>query len=147
MTLKEIAMELLDKYRDSEEGLIWEYSGDIRKSTENLDNICNTYRNMIMEAAADLVSRDEGIRMGAELAAMHGSDATSQQLEKAFFDGMEEAMKKRDVRPVVHGHNVIDVPSLFQCSICGWHCDDTLPGDSEYNFCPNCGAQMENGNG
>ena len=51
MTLKEIALELLDKYRDSEEGLIWEYSGNIQKSMENLDNICNTYRSMIAEAA------------------------------------------------------------------------------------------------
>jgi hypothetical protein len=51
MTLKEIALELLGKYRDSEESLIWEYSGDIQKSMENLDNICNTYRNMIIEAA------------------------------------------------------------------------------------------------
>ena len=51
--------------------------------------------------SADVVERDEGIRMGAELAAMHGSDATSQDLEKAFWTGYEEAMKKRDVRPVV----------------------------------------------
>ena len=39
---------------------------------------------------------DYGIKIGADLAAMHGSDATSKQLEKAFFDGMEEAMKKDD---------------------------------------------------
>ena len=39
---------------------------------------------------------DAGVKDGADLAAMHGSDATSQQLEKAFFDGVEEAMKKND---------------------------------------------------
>lgn len=39
-------------------------------------------------------AREEGIRIGAELAAMHGSDATSQELEKAFFDGCEVGYKK-----------------------------------------------------
>lgn len=95
--------------------------------------------------AADVVSRDEGIRMGAELAAMHGSDATSQQLEKAFFDGMEEAMKKKDVRPVVRGewgyrwkiHGDGRRPrELFPCSECGYE------NTSATNFCPNCGADM-----
>lgn len=51
--------------------------------------------------AADVVEREEGIRIGAELAAMHGSDATSEDLERAFWTGFEEAMKKRDVRPVI----------------------------------------------
>ena len=36
--------------------------------------------------AANVIDIDEGIKMGAELAAMHGSDATSQELEKAYFD-------------------------------------------------------------
>lgn len=37
---------------------------------------------------------DEGIRIGADLAAMHGSNATSQELEKAFFNGCEVGYKK-----------------------------------------------------
>ena len=50
-----------------------------------------------------------------------------------------------DVRPVVKGFNKLkDYPSLFECSVCGWECGDTVPGDTEtYNFCPNCGARME----
>ena len=91
---------------------------------------------------ANVVDLDEGLLMGAQLAAMHGSDATSWQLEQAFFDGVEEGIKKRNVRPVVYGRNVSDFPSLFECSVCGWCCNDTLPGDSEYNFCPNCGADV-----
>lgn len=51
--------------------------------------------------AADVITRDEGIRLWAELAAMHGSDATSQDLEKAYWRGFEDAMQKRDVQPVV----------------------------------------------
>lgn len=35
-----------------------------------------------------------------------------------------------------------DTPSLFECSVCGWSCLDTLMGDSEYKYCPNCGARM-----
>lgn len=51
--------------------------------------------------AADVLPRDEAITMGAELAAMHGSDATSQQLEEAYLKGVEDGMTRRDVRPVV----------------------------------------------
>jgi hypothetical protein len=51
--------------------------------------------------AADVLPRDEAIKMGAELAAMHGSDATSQQLEEAYLKGVEYGMTRRDVRPVV----------------------------------------------
>jgi len=50
-----------------------------------------------------------------------------------------------DARPVVKGFNKLkDYPTLFECSACGWECDDTMPGDTAtYNFCPNCGAEME----
>ena len=37
---------------------------------------------------------DEGIKAGAELAAMHGSDATSQQLEKSFWEGVDVGAEK-----------------------------------------------------
>ena len=49
-----------------------------------------------------------------------------------------------DVRPVVHGFNMdAEYHTLFTCSVCGWSCFDTVPGDTEeYNFCPNCGADM-----
>ena len=34
--------------------------------------------------------------------------------------------------------------SLFQCSVCGCTCWDTIPCDiREFKFCPNCGAEME----
>ena len=51
--------------------------------------------------AADVLPRDEAIKVGTELAAMHGSDATSQQLEEAYLKGVEYGMTRRDVRPVV----------------------------------------------
>ena len=37
-----------------------------------------------------------------------------------------------------------DTPTLFECSICGWTDWDTITGDTDtYNYCPNCGARME----
>lgn len=55
------------------------------------------------------------------------------------------SIRAADVRPVVKGFNKLkDYPTLFECSACGWECDDTMPGDTAtYNFCPNCGARME----
>lgn len=106
--------------------------------------------------AADVVERDEGIRIGAELAAMHGSDATSQDLERAYWTGYEEAMKKRDVRPVVRGRWV-GYPECLKymnaysddhivCSACE-ECFSILDNDCErFNFCPNCGAYMRGDN-
>lgn len=49
-----------------------------------------------------------------------------------------------DVHPVKHGKNLDrETPSIFTCSVCGWHSWDTYCGDtSEYNYCPNCGALM-----
>ena len=72
----------------------------------------------------------------------------------------EEVLLYRDIRiineqptvdavEVVHGHNLKDHNSAFECSVCGWEDWDTLTADtSEYNYCPNCGAKMDgDGNG
>jgi len=50
-----------------------------------------------------------------------------------------------DVEPVRHGYNVKwDYPTLFECSLCGWECFDTVPGDTDtYQYCPHCGAKMD----
>ena len=46
-TLKEIAIELLEKYEASETCCIWEYSGNIRQSEKLLKKEINKYRKMI----------------------------------------------------------------------------------------------------
>lgn len=90
--------------------------------------------------AANVIDIDEGIKMGAELAAMHGSDATSQELEKAYFDGMEEGYKighsgfeKRSQWMNMMGH--------LRCMVCGYKASP-IPT----NYCPNCGSLMEGTN-
>jgi predicted RNA-binding Zn-ribbon protein involved in translation (DUF1610 family) len=55
--------------------------------------------------------------------------------------------KECDRVEVVHGHNIKDHDSAFECSVCGWEDWDTLTADtSKYNYCPNCGAKMDGGN-
>lgn len=52
-------------------------------------------------------------------------------------------MPAADVAPVVHGKDLAS-PSLFCCSVCGCEDDDTYTCDvSEYRYCPNCGAKMD----
>ena len=49
---------------------------------------------------------------------------------------------KASVRP--QGENLLEkYPSLFECSVCGASCSDTIPWDCNINYCPNCGAQMK----
>lgn len=47
--------------------------------------------------------------------------------------------------PVVHGHwsRTDDLEETFMCSVCGYDTEDYIP----YNFCPNCGADMQKGGG
>lgn len=45
--LKDIALELLEKYYDAEIGVIYEYSGNIIKSEQKLDQEYNEYKNKI----------------------------------------------------------------------------------------------------
>jgi len=46
--LKQIALELLEKYRQAKTSLIWEHSG-VYGSTEALDGECEKYRKRIEE--------------------------------------------------------------------------------------------------
>ena len=49
-TIKEIALELLDKYEESEERIIWEFSGDIDGDEEELRKEIESYKNEIQGA-------------------------------------------------------------------------------------------------
>ena len=47
MTLKEIALELVEKYEDAEESRIWEYSGRIEEDEEELRLEIENYKKKI----------------------------------------------------------------------------------------------------
>ena len=53
-----------------------------------------------------------------------------------------------DVAPIVHGKWDDDSVAFFRkCSVCGccieWAQLPFLDGDGEYNYCPRCGAKMD----
>ena len=118
-------------------------------------------KNLIFNLpAADVVSRDEGIKMGAELAAMHGATPEQQQLEEAYLKGFAYGMARRNVRPVVRG-KWVEARGIW-CTPGGdpvWECSECGKGRHVYGIehgsygadvangqwvaCPNCGAVME----
>ncbi len=99
----------------------------------------------IVEAipAVNVVEVDEGIRMGVELAAMHGSDATSEELSRAFFDGCEQGYKKALSEQKCGKWEKVNVEDgdgffcVFEHKECG--CQMAY----QPFFCPRCGAKME----
>ena len=98
-----------------------------------LDRLLKMYPNPEAKEMYEL-----GVKDGADLAWMHGSDATAHELEKAYFQGMDEAMKKRDVQPIVHGRWInINNSQRLVCSVCSH--EQINP----HNYCPTCGAKMD----
>ena len=69
--------------------------------------------------------------------------------ERIIYMGIYDCLRSQptaDVVEVKHGRNIEDIPSLFECSLCGW-CDlDLYTSDTGiYNYCPNCGARIDGG--
>ena len=52
-----------------------------------------------------------------------------------------------DVRPVVRGRWILDSdpgePWKYKCDLCGEVTNNTCMGKPRYNYCPMCGALME----
>lgn len=60
-----------------------------------------------------------------------------------------EQLPPADVAPVVHGWweyipQTLNTLSQFRCPFCGWWSLDPSI-DGAYNYCPNCGAKMDEG--
>lgn len=54
-------------------------------------------------------------------------------------------MPAQDVAPVRHGHWIRKPHWCVSCSYCG-KCTHDYEGEAElYNYCPNCGAKMDEG--
>lgn len=72
-------------------------------------------------------------------------------MEQAYFCSIENLADHLIANGVVvreKGENLKAniLPSLFECSKCGWFDWDTYTNDTGgYNFCPNCGADMRKG--
>lgn len=72
---------------------------------------------------------------------------------KSLLDAINE-IPAADVAPVKRGRwelyeNDDDLAASFFCSLCGWNIDEDeyLDRWSHFNYCPNCGAKMDGGNG
>ena len=111
-------------------------------------DICQLFTRISNVPSADVVERDEGIKIGAALAAMHGSDATSQDLEKAYFKGVEEGYKKGRSGFEKRGRILTNEFGYESCSVCNYGLMLFITDENNIlrkpNYCPNCGAKMEN---
>lgn len=74
-----------------------------------------------------------------------GKDIIGKDAYMTQKDVIDE-MPTVDARPIRHGHWERLYANNYKCSVCGsWWTDD---GDTyliEFNYCPNCGAKMDEG--
>ena len=95
---------------------------------------------MVRNVMAEYIER-EALEKAMTIAAANGKDKDRRTWAKAIC--VLHDMPAADVAPVVHGKDLAQ-PSLFKCSVCGCEDDDTYTCDvSEYCYCPNCGAKMD----
>ena len=95
---------------------------------------------MVRNVMAEYIER-EALEKAMTIAAANGKDKDRRTWAKAIC--VLHDMPAADVAPVVHGKDLAQ-PSLFKCSVCGCEDDDTYTCDvSEYRYCPNCGAKMD----
>lgn len=66
------------------------------------------------------------------------------EARKVWREALDIVTAVEDIE-VKRGRNLdAEYSSLFECSVCHWSCWDTLCGDTPtYNYCPNCGARMD----
>ncbi len=76
--LKEIALELLAKYKESEESLIWEYSGNIQEDTDDLVAEVEKFRERIEELTKMMNEKD----LAAELAEKYNIKSMAEDIRE-----------------------------------------------------------------
>ena len=72
-------------------------------------------------------------------------------IPKSYHDKVCEEMARRHQAEILElsadrpqGENLLEeYPPLFECSIYGASCFDTIPWDCNIIFCPSCGARMK----
>ena len=90
---------------------------------------------------AEFIDREQAIRFaGYSAGLMYKRGYLDEYYALEKFKGTLGRIPAADVAPVVHGHWVYGC----QCSVCG---DRHGPYNSRhkpfYNYCPNCGAKMD----
>lgn len=74
---------------------------------------------------------------------------TTYAVPEGYIDLIVSRVPPADVEPIRHAYDMDEYTSLFECSNCGWMCDDTYCGNPcvgntvTYNYCPNCGAKID----
>ena len=156
--LKSIALELLQKYKESETSVIWEYSGDIEKSEKYLDAEVAKYRELIDKYAEQEPSEDMTIAylMGYYADKEPCEDAVDRSVAKTRiylkYIGKPELCKEifaildelPPVQPKAKTGRWKAVENE-EMKIIGYYCSKCdLPMETEQktDFCPNCGARM-----
>lgn len=95
----------------------------------------------------DFISRDD-----AKMAAwtiLEGMGVSAKHNERLVeeVDAVVDDIPAADVRPVARGKWKLDSdpgePWRYVCNICGEKTKDTVMGKPRANYCPNCGARME----
>lgn len=92
-------------------------------------------------------------RKAAMLALMCEADAHLNPVKRAYTraTAIIGQIAVEDVQPVKHGYweEITDYggwgDTHYRCSVCGeeWYLEDGNPKDNNMNFCPRCGARME----
>ena len=67
---------------------------------------------------------------------------------KNIFDAFVDLMPAADVQEVKHGRWIeqeADMDTIYECSVCGepFVTLEGTPADNLWNYCPNCGAKMD----
>lgn len=84
MTIKQIALELLEKYKQAEEALIYEFLSDKATYLAKLEDECNNYLRMIEESWEEQTMRRIDEQMLVHLEAAF--DAIDRNLPRFFVD-------------------------------------------------------------
>ena len=102
----------------------------------------------------DYIKREDAvIRIAALMAAEAESDGCEDQPMDNYIEYASEDLAdipSADVAPVRHGRweafEDMMLDTCYRCSECGrefYLADCSTPQENEYNYCPNCGAKMD----